>query len=208
MKRLVILVLLALMIAPAAEARRRETPEEIERKTRHYSGWEWGLSGRFSLIYYELERMRVDDQLPVRAFQSQAKLGGNVMLNAGYFLNNHWKLGVEAGAQIQYNGTVVPIYATAHYYYGTRKNCLFNFLNLGTNVLFDDGLRFGTTCAGGIGFRFQSPDSSHKIDVMLGYQALLTMPRPVVEGNFSYDRRDLRRQQFNQSVFIGLGFTF
>lgn len=208
MKRLFILLLLLLTVATSAEARRRETPEEIELRTRHYSGWEFGAAGRFGLYFYELDYMRVFNQSPVTAYQSHARLGGNVMLNAGYFLNNHWKLGVEAGAQIQYNYTVVPIYATAHYYYGTRKNCFFNFANLGTNVLFDKGLRFGATGAVGVGVRLQSPESPRKFDIMLGYQSLMLTPRPVVNGSFTFERGDMQRLELNQSVFIGLGITF
>ena len=189
MKRLVIIVLLMLMAVPMAEAKRRETPEEIERKTRHYSGWEWGAAGRVSLVFYELDHMRIAGQPAVRAYQSQAKMGGNIMVNGGYFLSNHWKLGLELGAQIQYN-------------------CLFNFVNAGTNILFDKGLRFGTTAAGGIGFRFQSPDSNHKIDLMLGYQALMLSPRPVIKEPFGYKPQDVKRIGFNQSVFLGIGISF
>lgn len=208
MKRLVIIALLMLMAVPMAEAKRRETPEEIERKTRHYSGWEWGAAGRVSLVFYELDHMRIAGQPAVRAYQSQAKMGGNIMVNGGYFLSNHWKLGLELGAQIQYNYTVVPVYLTAHYFYGKRKNCLFNFVNAGTNILFDKGLRFGTTVAGGIGFRFQSPDSNHKIDLMLGYQALMLSPRPVIKEPFGYKPQDVKRIGFNQSVFLGIGISF
>ena len=100
-----------------------------------------------------MDYMRISGQKGVQAFKSQAKFGGNVMLNAGYLFNNHWRLGVEAGAQIQYNYTSVPVYATLHYFYGKRKNCLFNFINAGTNILFDHGLRFGATGAGGVGYR-------------------------------------------------------
>ena len=120
------LLLLVAMTIPVAEARRRETPEEIERKTRHYQGWEKGVSLRASLIFYELDRTRIVGEKAVRTYTDQAKFGGNVMLHAGYFINNHWKVGAEIGAQIQYNHTVIPVYATAHYYYGTRKNCLLN----------------------------------------------------------------------------------
>ena len=208
MKRFIIVALLMLMAVPMAEAKRRETPEEIERKTRHYSGWEWGAAGRVSLVFYEEAHMRILGQPAVRAYKSQAKMGGNIMLNGGYFLSNHWKLGLELGAQIQYNYTVVPIYVTAHYFYGKRKNCLFNFVNAGTNILFDTGLRFGTTAAGGVGFRFQSPDNNHKIDLMLGYQALMLSPRPVIKQPFGYEPKDVKRIAFNQSVFLGIGISF
>lgn len=208
MKRFIIVALLMLMAVPMAEAKRRETPEEIERKTRHYSGWEWGAAGRVSLVFYEEAHMRILGQPAVRAYKSQAKMGGNIMLNGGYFLSNHWKLGLELGAQIQYNYTVVPIYVTAHYFYGKRKNCLFNFVNAGTNILFDKGLRFGTTAAGGVGFRFQSPDNNHKIDLMLGYQALMLSPRPVIKHPFGYEPKDVKRIAFNQSVFLGIGISF
>ena len=208
MKRLIFVVLLALLAIPSAEAKRRETPEEIERKTRHYSGWEWGAAGRFNLVFYELDYMRVASDPVVRAYQAQTKFGGNIMLNGGYFINNHWKVGLELGAQIQYDYTTIPVYATAHYYYGKRKNCLFNFINLGTNILLDKGPRFGSTCAGGIGYRFQGPDNKHKIDVMLGYQALLMNPRPVISGEFHYKPADVNRKRFDQSVFIGIGIAF
>lgn len=208
MKRFIIVALLMLMAVPMAEAKRRETPEEIERKTRHYSGWEWGAAGRVSLVFYEEAHMRILGQPAVRAYKSQAKMGGNIMLNGGYFLSNHWKLGLELGAQIQYNYTVVPLYVTAHYFYGKRKNCLFNFVNAGTNILFDKGLRFGTTAAGGVGFRFQSPDNNHKIDLMLGYQALMLSPRPVIKPPFGYEPKDVKRIAFNQSVFLGIGISF
>ncbi len=197
-----------LLVLPEAEAKRRESEEEIARKTRHYSGWEFGAAARVSLVFYDMDYMRIKGQSGVMAYKSQAKMGGNIMLNAGYLFNNHWKLGVEAGAQIQYNHTVVPIYLTAHYFYGKRKNCLFNFLNLGTNVLFDKGLRFGATGAGGVGFRLQSPDSTMKYDIILGYQALMLTPRPVIEGDFSFKPKDITRLGLNQSVFIGLNVTF
>ena len=208
MKRTLLLVLFALLAITSVEAKRRETPEEIERKTRHYSGWEWGAAGRFNLIFYELDYMRVAKQDPVSAYKAHAKCGGSVLLNGGYLINNHWKVGVELGAQIQYDYTVVPIYATAHYFYGKRKNCLFNFLNLGTNVLFDKGLRFGATGAGGVGFRIQTPDSPNKYDIMIGYQALMMNPRPVIKEPYNYNRKDVNRKRLDQGVFIGFGFTF
>lgn len=209
MRRFTLLALLVLMIAPQTEAKRRESPEEIERKTRHYAGWEFGAAARFDVLFYELNYMRITGEDAVRAYQTQAKFGGNIMLNAGYFLNNHWKLGIEAGAQIQYNKTVVvPIYATAHYYYGKRKNCLFNFLNMGTNILFDHGMRFGSTVAGGVGYRIQKPDAAHAYDIMVGYQALLLNPRPELPGDYSFSKNEVNRKRFNQGVFIGLGITF
>lgn len=209
MKRFLLLIVAATMILPSnAEAKRRETPEEIEQKTRHYAGWEWGVSARANFIFYELERSKIVGEDAVRAYKTQSKFGGSAMVNVGYFLNNHWKIGAELGAQIQYNHTVVPLYASAHYYYGKRKNCLFNFVNLGTNILFNKGLRFGSTCAGGVGYRIQSPTARHKFDIMLGYQALLTNPRPKIEGSFSFDKRDVNLKEFNQSIFIGLGISF
>lgn len=208
MKKFLLLLLLATMTISVAEARRRETPEEIERKTRHYEGWEKGVSLRANLIFYELDRSRIVGEKAMRTYTDQAKFGGNVLINAGYFLNNHWKIGAELGVQMQYNHTVVPVYATAHYYYGTRKNCLFNFVNLGTNILFDKGVRFGSTCAGGVGFRIQAPDSNYKYDIMLGYQALMMTPRPEMEGSFKFDEKDVKRQEFNQGVFVGFTLTF
>ena len=208
MKRLILLALMLIMVVPAAEAKRRETPEEMERKTRHYEGWEWGAAGRFSLVFYDMEYMRIMKQTPVVDYTSQAKLGGNVLLNGGYFINNNWRVGLELGAQIQYNYTAVPIYATAHYFYGKRKNCLFNFLNLGTNVLFNKGVRFGATGAGGVGVRLQSPDSDHKFDIMIGYQAIMLNPRPVIKEPYCYSPKDVNRKVLNQSVFIGIGVNF
>lgn len=208
MKRVIFVLLAAMMILPTAEAKRRETAEEIEQKTRHYAGWEWGLSARGYFVFYELDRTKIVGEDAMRAHKTQTKFGGSAMLNVGYFLNNHWKIGAEVGAQMQYNHTVIPLYASVHYYYGKRKNCLFNFANLGTNILFDHGLRFGSTCAGGVGYRFQSPTGRRKVDLMLGYQALLLNPRPVIEGDYSFNKRDINRKEFNQSVFIGLGISF
>ena len=59
MRKFLVLLLLVAMTIPVAEARRRETPEEIERKTRHYQGWEKGVSLRASLIFHELDRTRI-----------------------------------------------------------------------------------------------------------------------------------------------------
>jgi hypothetical protein len=208
MRKLILLLLAVVMIVPAAEAKRRESAEEIERKTRHYKGWEWGATGNFNLVFYDLEYTRIKGEKGVSDYQSQAKFGGSVMLNGGYFLNNHWKIGAEIGAQIQYNYTVMPIVATAHYYYGKRKTCLFNFLQLGTNVLFNKGLRFGALSAGGVGVRFQNPNNSYKIDLMVGYQALLLNPRPMLKGDFTLSPKDVNRKGLNQSVFIGIGVAF
>lgn len=209
MKKFLVLLLLATLTIPVAEAKRRETPEEIERKTRHYQGWEKGVSLRANLFFYELDRTRIVGQKAVRTYTDQAKFGGDVLFNIGYFINNHWKIGAELGAQIQYNYTTMPIYATAHYYYGTRKNCLFNFVNLGTNLLFQKGaVRLGSTCAGGIGYRIQAPDSKYKYDIMLGYQAYLLRPRPEFEGYYQYKPKDVKRHVFNQGVFIGFTLTF
>ena len=208
MKKTLLLVLFALVALSSAEAKRRETPEEIERKTRHYSGWEWGATGRAQLLFYELDYMRVGSDRPVRAYNAHAKFGGAVLLNGGYFINNHWKVGMELGAQIQYDYTSVPIYATAHYFYGTRKNCFFNFVNLGTNAVFTKGVRFGATGAGGLGVRFQAPDKDYKIDLTLGYQALMMNPRPVIKEPYGYSPKDVNRKRLDQSVFIGLGVAF
>lgn len=224
MKRLLLIALLFILAIPVAEAKRRETEEEIARKTRNYEGWEWGASARASLIFYEMDYMKIKGQPSQMAYKSQAKFGGDVLLNAGYFLNNHWKLGAELGVQMQYNyKAIIPVYFTAHYFYGTRKNCLFNFVNLGTNMLFngvkksdmdvaylDDNksVRFGVTGAGGIGVRLQGKNSSDKYDIMIGYQALMLSPRPVIKGSFGYKPQDVKRLELNQQVFIGLGITF
>ena len=223
MKRLFILALLILLAIPTAEAKRRETPEEIERKTRHNEGWEWGAVGRFSLIFYEMDHMSILGEKQT-VYKSQARLGGNLMLNGGYHINNHWKIGMEAGIQMQYNyKAIIPVYLTAHYFYGKRKNCLFNFINLGTNMLFnkvnadamsdvsainEKFVHFGATGAGGIGFRFQSPDRKDKIDITLGYQVLMLAPSPVIKGSFGYNTKDVKRLELNQQVFIGIGITF
>jgi hypothetical protein len=208
MKKTLLLVLFALVALSSAEAKRRETPEEIERKTRHYSGWEWGATGRAQLLFYELDYMRVGSERPVSAYNAHAKFGGAVLLNGGYFINNHWKVGMELGAQIQYDYTTMPIYATAHYYYGKRKTCLFNFLNLGTNVLFKEGVRFGATGAAGVGIRIQKPESRFKYDITLGYQAYMMNPRPVYKEPYTFNTKDLNRKRLDQSVFIGIGITF
>lgn len=225
MKRFLLIALLFILAIPVAEAKRRETEEEIARKTRNYQGWEYGLSARASLIFYEMDYMAIKGQPSQMAYKSHAKFGGDILLNAGYFLNNHWKLGAELGVQMQYNyKAIIPVYLTAHYYYGKRKTCLFNFVNLGTNMLFngvskddatnvaylDDNrsLRFGLTGAGGVGIRLQSPDGSDKYDIMIGYQALMLSPRPVIKGSFGYKPQDVKRLALNQQVFIGLGITF
>ena len=208
MKRTLLLVLLALLAITSAEAKRRETPEEIERKTRHYSGWEWGATGRFNLIFYELDYMRVATEQPVTAYKAHARIGGAVLVNGGYFINNHWKVGMELGAQMQYDYTTMPIYATAHYYYGKRKTCLFNFVNLGTNVLFNKGVHFGATGAAGLGVRIQKPDSRYKYDITLGYQAYMMNPRPVVQPPYTFNLKDVNRKRLDQSVFIGIGISF
>lgn len=208
MKRLVVLVLLALMIIPTAEAKRRETPEEIERKTRHYSGWEWGAQGRVGLVFSDLGYTHISGQKPVKAYKSQAKMGGDVLLTGGYLINNHWRVGFEAGAQIQYNYTTVPIAVTAHYFYGKRKNCLFNFVSAGTNILFDKGMRFGASCSGGVGYRLQTPDSDYKYDIMIGYNAQMTSPRPVIYPPFGYKPSDVKRKGLNQMVYVGVAINF
>ncbi len=209
MKRFILLTIAALMLLPStAEAKRRESEEEIALKTRHYSGWEWGATGRVALIFYEQDYMHIKGQPAVAAYKTQVKVGGNIMVGGGYFLNNHWRIGFETGAQIQYNYTFMPLYLTGHYFYGTRKNALFNFVHAGTNILFNKGLRFGATCAGGVGVRLQSPDSELKYDIMLGYDFNMLSPRPVIKEPFGYKKRDVKRHALNQSVFIGLGISF
>lgn len=208
MKRLFLLVMLVFLMAPIAEAKRRETPEEIEQKSRHYSGWEWGAAGRVNLLFYNLDKTVIMNQRPSKVYIAKADVGGSVMLNGGYFLSNNWKLGLEMGAYMQRDITMMPAYLTAHYFYGKRKNCLFNFLNVGTNVVFEKGMRFGFTGAGGVGFRLQGKDSNSKIDIMLGYQTNLMRPRPVTEGEFHFKQEDMSRIRLNQSVFLGIGVAF
>ena len=208
MKRFILILLALAFVIPSAEAKRRETPEEIERKTRHYSGWEWGATGRFNLIFCDLNYTHIDGEKGVKDYRAQARLGGSIMLNGGYFFDNHWRLGAELGAQMQYDYTVVPVMATLHYYYGKRKTCLFNFLNLGTNMLFDKGVRFGATGMGGVGVRIQSPESDQKYEITLGYQALMMSPRPNMRGDFSFNKSDVSRLKLDQSVYIGFGIFF
>ena len=214
MKRFLLLLLAIVLVAPVAEAKKRETAEEIERKTRHYSGWEWGAEGRFGLLFYEMGYTKVYNEKPVTEYfagvknaDGNAMVGGNVMLNGGYFLNNHWKVGFELGAQMQYNHTFVPVSLTGHYYYGTRKNCLFNFVSLGTNMLFNKGVRFGLNGSGGVGVRIQSPESKYKYDLLLGYQAVMLNPRPH-GGEFEFDVKDVKYHRVNQGIYIGFGFHF
>jgi len=92
---------------------------------------------------------------------------------------------------------VVPIYATAHYYYGKRKNCLFNYLNAGTNILFEHGPRMGGTFGAGGGYRLRVKD-----------QLSMLSPRPVVNGNFAFDRKDISYKALNQMAYFGIGVTF
>lgn len=208
MKRLVIFLLLTLLAMPTAEAKRRETAEEIERKTRKYEGWEQSASARFALIFYDAKYMHITGQPAQRTYRSKVHIGGSFTYGGGYLINNHWRVGAELGIQPQFNCTVMPIYATAHYFYGKRKNCLFNFVNVGTNILFDKGMRFGGIYAGGIGFRFQGVDSYNKIDLMLGYQLLQTSPRPTIKEPYAFDAKDVKLRGTNQSVFIGLSYSF
>lgn len=208
MKRFAIFLILSLLAIPTAEAKRRETPEEIERKTRNYEGWEQSVTGRFALIFYQGTRTEIKGEAPERAYKSQARIGGSFTYGGGYLINNHWRIGAEVGVQPQYNYTLMPAYLTAHYFYGKRKNCLFNFVNIGTNLLFDKGMRFGGLYAGGVGFRFQGMDNYHKIDITLGYQLLHTSPRPVIEPPFSFKAQDVKRRGINQSVFVGLSYSF
>ena len=210
MKKSVTLMLLLACIVTAAEAKRRETPEEAAKRIRNYSGWEFGATGRVAFIFYELQHMKVADEAAVNASRIPKKqlMGGQIALNAGYFLNNRWKLGVAGGVELQYNGPLVPIYATVHHYYGKRKNCLFNYLNLGTNILFDHGMRMGGMAGIGGGYRMPVKDSKMNVDLTIGYQATLLRPRPVVNGNFSFERRDIKLQEINQMVYIGIGVSF
>lgn len=207
MKKAILLLMAAMMIIPTAEAKRRETPEEIARKTREYRGWEWGAEARFDLVFYDMTYSKVFNDAAVQSYAAQAKFGGNVMLNGGYFINNHWKLGLELGAQMQYNYTLMPVAVTARYFYGTRKTCLFNFVNVGTNVLFNKGMRFGTLGEGGVGVRLQSPDSKLKYDIILGYEALMLNPRPQ-SGDYQINNKYVNYKKVNQSVYIGFGINF
>lgn len=208
MKRLALLLILCVLSIPTVEAKRRETPEEIERKTRKYEGWEQTVSGRFALIFYEGSRTNIEGQATERSYKSLARIGGSFTYGGGYLINNHWRIGAEIGVQPQYNYTLMPAYLTAHYFYGKRKNCLFNFVNVGTNILFEKGMRFGGLYAGGIGFRFQGMDSYSKIDITLGYQLLHTSPRPVVKPPYAFATGDLKRRGINQAVFVGLSYSF
>ena len=208
MKRLVIFLFIVLFAMPTAEAKRRETAEERERKTRNYEGWEQSVSGRFALIFYDAKYMQITGEPAQRTYSSKAHIGGSFTYGGGYLINNHWRVGAEIGIQPQFNYTVMPVYATAHYFYGTRKNCLFNFVNIGTNVLFNEGMRFGGIYAGGIGFRFQGMDSYNKIDLMLGYQLLQTSPRPTIKEPYAFDAKDVKLRGTNQSVFIGVSYSF
>ena len=81
MKRLFLLVMLVFLMAPIAEAKRRETPEEIEQKSRHYSGWEWGAAGRVNLLFYNLDKTVIMNQRPSKVYIAKADVGGSVMLN-------------------------------------------------------------------------------------------------------------------------------
>ncbi len=210
MKKLVTLLLLLACIATAAEAKRRETPEEAAKRIRNYSGWEFGASGRVNFIFYELQHMKVADEAAVNAHRIPKKqlMGGDILFNAGYFLNNHWKMGIETGVQLQYNGPLVPIYATVHHYYGKRKNCLFNFFNIGTNMLFDHGVRMGGMAGIGGGYRIPVKESKMNVDLMIGYQATLLRPRPTVNGGYAFDRKDIKLQEVNQMVYVGIGVSF
>ncbi|MBE6202923.1 MAG: hypothetical protein E7135_04630 [Rikenellaceae bacterium] len=208
MKRFILLLLAMAIIVPSAEAKKRETPEEIARKTRSYKGWEWGASGRFNLVFYDMNYTKIKGETGVKDYRAQAKFGGGVMIGGGYFFDNHWRLGVEVGAQIQYDHTVAPIVATLHYYYGKRKTCFFNFVNVGTNMLLNKGVRFGANGAGGVGIRIQNPDSKNKFEISLGYQALMMRPHPDLNGGFQYNPKDVERIKLDQSVFIGLGIYF
>jgi hypothetical protein len=207
MKKAILLLMAAMMIIPTAEAKRRESEEEIERKTRHYQGWEWGAEARLDLVFYDMTYSKVLNDPAVMSYKAQAKFGGNVMLNGGYFINNNWRLGLELGAQMQYNYTVMPVAVTARYFYGTRKNCLFNFVNVGTNVLFNNGMRFGALGEGGVGVRLQSPESKLKYDIILGYQALMLNPRPH-GGDFTLPNSKVKFKKLNQSVYLGFGISF
>ncbi len=101
----------------------------------------------------------------------------------------------------------MPVAVTAQYFYGKRKNCLFNFVNLGTNMLFNKGVRFGALGEGGVGVRIQSPESKFKYDIILGYQALMLSPRPQA-GDYQFNNSDVNYKKVNQSVYLGFGFSF
>lgn len=208
MKRLVIFLLLTLLAIPTAEAKRRETAEVRERKTRKYEGWEHSFSGRFALILYDATYMKIADEPSQRSYSSKAHIGGSFTYGAGYLINNHWRVGAEIGIQPQFNYIPMPVYATAHYFYGKRKNCLFNFVNVGTNVIFDGGMRFGGLYAGGVGFRFQGMNNRSKIDLVLGYQLLQTSPRPVIKEPYAFDAKDVTLRGTNQSIFLGVSYSF
>lgn len=207
MKKAILLLIVALMIIPTAEAKRRETPDEIARKTREYKGWEWGAEARFDLVFYDMIYSKVYNDAAKKSYAAQAKFGGNVMLNGGYFITNNWKVGLEIGAQMQYNYTMMPLAVTAQYFYGKRKNCLFNFVNLGTNVLFQKGMRFGALGEAGVGVRLQSPQSKLKYNIIIGYQALMLNPRPK-SGQFGFSKGDVNYKRVNQSVYLGVGIAF
>jgi hypothetical protein len=208
MKKLILLLLAMVVMIPAAEAKRRETPEEIERKTRNYQGWEWGVNGRFNLVFFDMNYTKLINEVGVKDYRAWAKFGGSATVNAGYFFNNHWRLGGEIGAQMQYDYTTIPVVATLHYYYGQRKTCFFNYLNLGTNLVIDGGLRPGATGAAGLGIRIQSPESETKYEITIGYQTLMMRPRPDDSGQFGYMPKDVTRIKLDQSVFIGFGVFF
>lgn len=210
MKKFVTLILLLACAVSAADAKRRETPEEAAKRIRDYSGWELGAGGRINFIFYELQHMKVADESAVNAHRIPKKqlIGGDLLFNAGYFLDNHWKIGVETGVQLQYNGPLVPICATAHYYYGKRKSCLFNYVDLGTNILFEHGMRMGGMAGVGGGYRVHVKDSNMNVDFTIGYQALLLRPRPVVYGDFAFDRSEIKYQEINQMVYVGIGVSF
>ena len=72
MKRFLLIALLLILAIPTAEAKRRETEEEIAMKTRHNEGWEWGAQARASLIFYEMDYMAIKGQSPQTAYKAHA----------------------------------------------------------------------------------------------------------------------------------------
>ena len=128
------LLIVALMIIPTAEAKRRETPDEIARKTREYKGWEWGAEARFDLVFYDMIYSKVYNDAAKKSYAAQAKFGGNVMLNGGYFITNNWKVGLEIGAQMQYNYSEY-LGRTTHTIITTSK---VNIINLCLTVTIND----------------------------------------------------------------------
>ncbi|MDE7129032.1 MAG: hypothetical protein K2O07_01725, partial [Alistipes sp.] len=85
MKKSVTLMLLLACIVTAAEAKRRETPEEAAKRIRNYSGWEFGATGRVNFIFYELQHMKVAAAAAVNAsrIHNTQLMGGQIARSAG-----------------------------------------------------------------------------------------------------------------------------